>query len=383
MRSNPTCQHTPTRGYQGTVSIHGSLGTGAFSNSPALYLSLTSPRTVTGPPPPVDDMVLGTPSPYPSSEIRAAAMRMALTVSLPWDAHRVHVRSCRTPSEVSCQGSACAPRSNAMIVLSWYKTAVTIGGTLSSMRAVSAAASSKRRTKLIFRSATASPIIVVGDSCGGIVFGSVLAASIRSVREAVGWGRCGALFCSTITYGVGLSSWSMATVSNAHSHPPTIKSQLRSRPISMICTTCSMFFWHRAAVNAWYCGPVGLCWSLKRTDAPCPLFTGWVTRWLSNDWGRSVPSSRTTTKKGVHSCLWVATFTITSHTVRPSYDSNCSRSSPVMPWLMVSDILSTPSWLTGSIRRNRRRGSDPDQSAARKHSSPACSRASKCLSHQN
>ena len=66
MRSNPTCQHTPTRGYQGTVSIHGSLGTGAFSNSPALYSSLTSPRTLTGPPPPVQDMVLGTPSPYPS-----------------------------------------------------------------------------------------------------------------------------------------------------------------------------------------------------------------------------------------------------------------------------------------------------------------------------
>ena len=68
MRSNPTCQHTPTRGYQGTVSIHGSLGTGAFSNSPALYFSLTSPRTLSGPPPPVPGMVLGTPwtpSPYP------------------------------------------------------------------------------------------------------------------------------------------------------------------------------------------------------------------------------------------------------------------------------------------------------------------------------
>ena len=65
MRSNPTCQHTPTRGYQGTVSIHGSLGTGAFSNSPALYDSLTSPRTLSGPPPPVLHMVLGTPSPYP------------------------------------------------------------------------------------------------------------------------------------------------------------------------------------------------------------------------------------------------------------------------------------------------------------------------------
>ena len=66
MRSNPTCQHTPTRGYEGTVSVHGSLGTGAFSNSPALYYSLTSPRTLSGPPPPVSDMVLGTPSPYPS-----------------------------------------------------------------------------------------------------------------------------------------------------------------------------------------------------------------------------------------------------------------------------------------------------------------------------
>ena len=53
MRSNPTCQHTPTRGYQGTVLIHGSLGTGAFSNSPALYTSFTSPRTLSGPPPPV------------------------------------------------------------------------------------------------------------------------------------------------------------------------------------------------------------------------------------------------------------------------------------------------------------------------------------------
>ena len=69
MRSNPTCQHTPTRGYQGTVLIHGSLGTGVFSNSPALYLSLTSLRTLSGPPPPVFDMVLGTPSPYPSKEV--------------------------------------------------------------------------------------------------------------------------------------------------------------------------------------------------------------------------------------------------------------------------------------------------------------------------
>ena len=61
MRSNPTCQHTPTRGYQGTVLIHGSLGTGAFSNSPALNPSLTSPRTLSGPPLPVARTVLGTP----------------------------------------------------------------------------------------------------------------------------------------------------------------------------------------------------------------------------------------------------------------------------------------------------------------------------------
>lgn len=80
MRSNPTCQHTPTRGYQGTVLIHGSLGTGAFSNSPALYDSLTSPRTLSGPPPPVDRMVLGTPSPYPMNPgmfIKALSVEMA------------------------------------------------------------------------------------------------------------------------------------------------------------------------------------------------------------------------------------------------------------------------------------------------------------------
>ena len=36
----PTSQHTPTRENQGTVSVHGSLGTGVFSVTPALYLSL-------------------------------------------------------------------------------------------------------------------------------------------------------------------------------------------------------------------------------------------------------------------------------------------------------------------------------------------------------
>ena len=43
MWGHPTCQLTPTRGYQGTVLIHGSIGTGAFSNSPALYAPLNVP----------------------------------------------------------------------------------------------------------------------------------------------------------------------------------------------------------------------------------------------------------------------------------------------------------------------------------------------------
>ena len=68
MRSKPTCQHTPTRGYQGTVLIHGSLGTGAFSNSPALYSSLTSP----GPSRvhlPLLCTCIGDPIPYPCTGI--------------------------------------------------------------------------------------------------------------------------------------------------------------------------------------------------------------------------------------------------------------------------------------------------------------------------
>ena len=82
MRSNPTCQHTPTRGYQGTVLIHGSLGTGAFSNSPALYWSLTSPRTLSGPPPPVGHMVLGTPSPYPCHSVWKPCCRSRLCTAV-------------------------------------------------------------------------------------------------------------------------------------------------------------------------------------------------------------------------------------------------------------------------------------------------------------
>ena len=65
MRSNPTCQHTRTRGYQGTVLIHGSLGTEAQQLTSAIH-QFNVPRTLSGPPPPVQDMVLGTPSPYPS-----------------------------------------------------------------------------------------------------------------------------------------------------------------------------------------------------------------------------------------------------------------------------------------------------------------------------
>ena len=43
MRSNPTCQHTPTRGYQGTVFNSRFVREGAYSNSPALCSSLTPP----------------------------------------------------------------------------------------------------------------------------------------------------------------------------------------------------------------------------------------------------------------------------------------------------------------------------------------------------
>ena len=63
MWGHPTCQLTPTREYQDTVFIHGSLGTGAFSNSPALYNRLTSPRTLSGPPLPVQRMPLTGPNP--------------------------------------------------------------------------------------------------------------------------------------------------------------------------------------------------------------------------------------------------------------------------------------------------------------------------------
>ena len=61
----PTSQHTPTREGRGTVSVHGSLGTGVFSVTPALYCSLTSPRTLAGPPLPVLRMPLGGPQPPP------------------------------------------------------------------------------------------------------------------------------------------------------------------------------------------------------------------------------------------------------------------------------------------------------------------------------
>ena len=65
MRSNPTCQHTPTRGYQGTVLIHGSLGTGAFSNSPALYTQFNVPPDPLGSTSPCCAHGIGDPIPLP------------------------------------------------------------------------------------------------------------------------------------------------------------------------------------------------------------------------------------------------------------------------------------------------------------------------------
>ena len=69
MRSNPTCQHTPTRGYQGTVLIHGSLGTGAFSNSPALYLQFNVPPDPHGSTSPCSWHGIGDPIPLPLTDL--------------------------------------------------------------------------------------------------------------------------------------------------------------------------------------------------------------------------------------------------------------------------------------------------------------------------
>ena len=93
MRSNPTCQHTPTRGYQGTVFKSRFLRDGdlqqlpcfffrptpygfrqvvqhvTFSNSPALYYQFNVPPDPLGSTSSVTDMVLWTPSPYPSARV--------------------------------------------------------------------------------------------------------------------------------------------------------------------------------------------------------------------------------------------------------------------------------------------------------------------------
>ena len=83
MRSNPTCQHTPTRGYQGTVLIHGSLGTGAFSNSPALYQQFNVPPDPLGSTSPCLGHGIGDPIVAPVGDSCFATSRGSPTLVIP------------------------------------------------------------------------------------------------------------------------------------------------------------------------------------------------------------------------------------------------------------------------------------------------------------
>ena len=65
MRSNPTCQHTPTRGYQGTVLIHGSQGRGPTA-TPLRYAQFNVPPDPLGSTSPCCTHGIGDPIPLPS-----------------------------------------------------------------------------------------------------------------------------------------------------------------------------------------------------------------------------------------------------------------------------------------------------------------------------